>query len=271
MKFILYSITIFILIISCSKKIDDKMVLIPGGEFFMGSDSLVLEIPNKYPSSCSEDWFDGEFPLHKVYIDSFYLDRYEVTFAQFTSFVDETGYKSEGIWDSLYNSDHNLDIDNIPVVGVSWNDAKAYCNWLDKRLPTEAEWEYAAKGPDKNLVYPWGNEVVLDMDNVQNEEGIKTIANYPPNKYGIYDLGGNVQEWCNDFYDKEYYINSPFYNPKGPEEGTEKVVRGGSFYMNAVFYSRTAHRSSFNNSWFTDSTKNAYFKNFGFRCAKSIK
>ncbi len=267
----IYFLLILIIFFSCDKKVEDDMVLIPGGEFFMGSDSSVLKIPNKFPKSCSEDWFDGEFPLHKVYIDSFYLDKYEVTFGQFISFVEETGYKSEGIWDSLYNTDHNLEIDKIPVVGVSWNDAIAYSNWLDKRLPTEAEWEYAAKGSKKNLIYPWGNEVVFDMDNVQNEEGIKTVGNYSPNEYGIYDLGGNVQEWCNDFYEKEYYKKSPLLNPKGPDKGSERVLRGGSFYLNAVFYSRTSNRSRFNNSWFTDPTKKSYQKLFGFRCAKSLK
>jgi sulfatase modifying factor 1 len=248
------------------------MVLIPGGEFWMGTDSSdAINIPKAYPRFCRESWFITEFPKHKVKIDSFYIDKYEVTFRQFIDFIDSTGYKAEGEWQANYQKLDERIRDSCPVIGVSWNDAVAFSNWAGKRLPTEAEWEYAAKGPSKNLRYPWGNEVDLSQENVQNEKGPMPVGSFPANGYGVYDLGGNVQEWCEDYFDSTYYEVSPYENPTGPEDGIERVLRGGAWFQNAPYYSRTSQRNCFNSLWFVDSTKEHYMKRFGFRCAKSIE
>ena len=116
------------------------MVLIPGGEFWMGTDSSdAINIPKAYPRFCRESWFITEFPKHKVKIDSFYIDKYEVTFRQFIDFIDSTGYKAEGEWQANYQKLDERIRDSCPVIGVSWNDAVAFSNWAGKRLPTEAE------------------------------------------------------------------------------------------------------------------------------------
>ena len=200
------------------------MAPIPAGEFQMGSD----------------DGRDDEKPVHTVYLDAFYMDIYQVTNAQYRAFIEDTGYRNgtPGYWDipKFNAADH-------PVVGVRWNDVVDYAKWAGKRLPTEAEWEKAARGGLVGMQYPWGDEITEENANYDTG-GMTPVGNYPPNEYGLYDMAGNVWEWCADWYDGDYYSNSPERNPTGPDSGTYRVLRGGS-WSNAPFNLRVAHRGSF--------------------------
>lgn len=263
-------LSLFLLLSNCKTNQlnnTDNMVLIPGGSFYMGTDtSEALELAKNYPTLCDFTWFEDQFPKHKVTLDTFYIDKYEVTFSEYKVFVTSTHYVSKGNWQKyfIFLKDSMKLENNVkyyPVIGVSWEDANAYCNWKGKRLPTEAEWEYVAKGITKNSEYPWGSEYDPSKANVQNNNGPLPVGTYSPNSYGIFDLGGNAQEWCYDYYDKKYYTFSDSSNPNGPKEGNSRVVRGGSWYLSGRFYSRSASRSTITN-------KDNHFNFIGFRCAK---
>lgn len=213
-----------------SDQTDDKykdMVFIPGGSFKMGSKF------NK-----------NEKPKHTVALNSFYIDKYEVTVAQFRKFCKSTRRKmpKQPYWN---NEKH-------PVVNVNWDHARAYAKWVGKRLPTEAEWEYVARSGNRRLYYAWGN-IKPTRRNGGNiaDESIRAekrnwkiwkgyfdgfvytspVGSFNPNQFGVYDLTGNVCEWCSDWYQEDYYKNSPEFNPKGPKKGTHKVLRGGSWNL----------------------------------------
>lgn len=260
------------------------MILIPGGEFTMGTDSVEASyIVNRYPTYCDISWFYDQMPKHKVKIDSFYLDKYEVTFGEFTDFIRQTGYKSQGNWEQFFTTlsdtmkmkeilsgnDYRNYLENIrqlnklPIVGVTWEDALQYCTWKGKRLPTEAEWEYVAKWGEKNLIYPWGMQYDSTKANVQNEVGPRPVGSYSPNNYGIHDLGGNVQEWCADYYDQNYYQLKEYDNPTGPKTGKQRVIRGGSWSTNGPFYARSSTRMKIKMG-------DNYVNLVGFRCACSL-
>lgn len=223
-----------------------RMVLVPSGEFQMGA-----------PVGANR-----ERPAHKVYLDAFYMDKREVTNALYGRFVRETGYKAPKCWD-----DPEWNVPDRPVVGVSWYDAKAYAEWAGERLPTEAEWEKAARGGLEEQEYPWGNEFARGYANYAGVDGrdrwenISPVGRFPPNGYGLYDMSGNVWEWCADWYDKDYYMSSPIRNPLGPGSGTYRVVRGGGW---GSFPSelRVAHRSS------DYPTNGNYYR--GFRCVVTM-
>jgi len=195
-----------------------EMVLVPAGEFVMGSD---------------EGDYDDEHPQHKIYLDVYYLGKYPVTNGQYKEFLEETGHDEPESWD-----EDEFNQPDQPVVGVSWNNAVAFCRWLSKktgeiyRLPSEAEWEKAARGTDART-YPWGEEAPSSYHSNINKEvgGTTEVGSYPAGKspYGCYDMFGNVWEWCNDWYDGDYYKNSPYKNPKGPNNGECRVLRGGSW------------------------------------------
>lgn len=209
------------------------LIEIPAGSFIMGSNNEV-----------------DEKPVHKVYLDKYYLGKYEVTVGQFRQFVNATGYKQEQeeligktitfgdekiLWvDIGWKAPYLIQSDNCHVVNVGWADAKAYCDWAGLRLPTEAEWEKAARGIDAR-VYPWGN--VGDIANCHNRESGDIYTATSPvgsfladiSPYGCYDMAGNVSEWCNDWYSETYYGISPKKNPQGPSSGDCKVFRGGSY------------------------------------------
>ena len=262
----------------------ENMVLIPAGEFLMG-------VPE------GEGSFD-ESPQYKVYLDSYYIDQYEVTNAQFKEFVEATGYvtyaerKGSGeVWNPMewgplslltlpgvnwrypntwigkdepnpnegwkknrphpeawenYNFDDRM---NYPVVQVSWNDAQAYTAWTGKRLPTEAEWEKAARGTDGRK-WPWGNEFDRDNEDVTvhtniGSEGPLPVGCFPAgiSPYGVYNLAGNVQEWVADWYAPDYYANSLLNNPKGPNIGEFRVRRGGSWKQFKSYQVLSANRA----------------------------
>jgi iron(II)-dependent oxidoreductase len=215
------------------------MVLVPGGKFIMGS---------------SEGDSD-ESPLHEVYIDSFYIDAQEVTISQYKKFIEATGHPKPHYWQPDYDSPDD------PVVGVSWQDAVDYARWAGKRLPTEAEWEYAARGGNQKDKYPWGNTANTLYSNYLSF-GLLPVKSLKPNSYGIYDMIGNVWEWCADWYAGDYYAVSPPKNPKGPVSGTHKVLRGGAWYCNEREV-RVANRYY--------ALPDAHSFNIGFRCVRSVK
>lgn len=229
------------------------MVLIPAGEFVMGS-----------PDG---EGLDNEQPEHKVWVDAFYLDKYEVTNARYEKFMEETGRARPKFWEQLDLTVHS----ELPVVGVSWDDAKAYCEWAEKRLPTEAEWEYAARGTDRRR-YPWGNaEPNAQLANYAKrwshkfyDDRLEPVNSHEAGKspFGVYNMAGNVFEWVADWYEIKYYMRSPERNPPGPETGELKVMRGGSWNF-ASEYLRTASRMKLK-----PLEREA---DIGIRCARSVQ
>jgi len=187
-----------------------EMILIPEGEFIMGtSDEQIEELLRQFPGWNREQFAD-EQPQHRVYLDDFYIDKYPVTNTQFEQFVKATGCKSEGDWRGYYRKGK----EKHPVVNVSWNDANAYCKWAGKRLPTEAEWEKAARGAD-GRIWPWGNvwdkRKCNSLDRLDSGTGTTTpVGSYPAgaSPYGVMDMVGNVLEWCTDWHDEDYYAHS---------------------------------------------------------------
>jgi formylglycine-generating enzyme required for sulfatase activity len=232
------------------------MVYVPEGSFFMGR----------------EGGISVETPVHEVSQDAFWIDGTEVTNAQYALCLDDGNCEL-----SEYADDSDTNGDPYPVVGVSWFDAQAYCEWAGARLPTEAEWEYAARGPE-GPVYPWGDSFngenanscdVLCTSNRRDEridDGYRFSApagNYPAGEswVGALDMSGNVSEWVQDWYDGAYYSNSPASSPQGPDSGEVKVVRGGS-WGNTVSELRGTTRLSVN----PDDRVN----NIGFRCVVDL-
>jgi formylglycine-generating enzyme required for sulfatase activity len=240
------------------------MLWIAAGEFRMGSNPDQVEQAAKW-CNCNKRHFEDEQYLHTVYVDGYHIDRYEVTNQQFQAFVDATGYvtdaehKSEAsTWRTAYTEDK----DSHPVVWMSWNDARAYCRWAGKRLPTEAEWEKAARGTDARL-WPWGNTWDADRLNSRATRlGTTTpVGSYADgaSSYGVMDMAGNVWEWVNDWYSAAYYQTGNDRNPTGPEGGEDRVLRGGG-YNNGIHELRTAHRHK--------GGQTGYAPDHGFRCAQ---
>jgi formylglycine-generating enzyme required for sulfatase activity len=222
------------------------MALVPAGEFMMGS-------------NLTED----ERPARHVYLNAFYMDKYEVTVEQYAKYLEATDMEEPPDWHIMNQPQHQ----KRPVVNVDWEDAAMYCKWAGKRLPTEAEWEKAARGTE-GRIYPWGNEAPSRLHaNYGRKEWNNHLALVPVGSfeegrspYGIYDMAGNAWEWVSDWYDYDSYKNSPPRNPIGPTTGESKVVRGGSWLYVPEFL-RSAHR-------FTAQPTNRHF-GYGFRCAKT--
>jgi formylglycine-generating enzyme required for sulfatase activity len=194
---------------------------------------------------------DDEKHVHRVWIDAFDLATYQTTNADYALFVAATRHPSPPGFYRSSTSDPNFSDPRQPVVSVSWHDAIAYCTWLSSvtgrpyRLPTEAEWERAARGGVEDSLYPWGNEPPDQIPNYSArwKDGPEPVGLYAPNPYGLYNLGDNVHEWCADWYDAGYYANSPERNPRGPDSGNRKASRGGS-WRHHIRVTRTAARSS---------------------------
>ncbi|MCF6156596.1 MAG: tetratricopeptide repeat protein [Candidatus Brocadia sp.] len=231
-------------------------VVVPEGEFIMGTN----------------DAREDAYPEHKVYLDAFEIDRYEVTNAQYWEFLDymkktndhSKCFKGEPsgkdhtprFWDNEY-----YNVPDYPVVRIDWYDAYAYAAWAGKRLPTEAEWEKAARGLDGRK-FPWGNEWDPARCNLSGEP--KPVGSVENGKsvYGCYDMAGSVYEWCADWYLDTYYAESPHKNPKGPDTGLRRIIRGGSRFSQP-FQVRTNTRKS--------EQPNLFNLSVGFRCAKDVK
>lgn len=260
-----------------------SMVYIPAGSFKMGDKDLSTVAMQ-----------------HEVYIDAFYMDKYEVTVSEFKKFVEATGYKTDAEkrdsslvfkddeWVVMKGVNWHHDVEgsliqpdciNHPVIHVSWYDAKAYAHWSGKRLPTEAEWEYAARSGRKEYQYAWGNGKP-NGKNGGNFSDNRTfgswtkwegyddgfahtapVGSYAPNKFGLYDMSGNVAEWCEDWYDRKYYESSPYRNPKGPADGQYRIYRGGSWHERFTMW--CANRES--------DSPTASNCEIGFRCVQDVR
>ncbi|MDP1544501.1 MAG: formylglycine-generating enzyme family protein [Anaerolineales bacterium] len=283
------------------------MVYVPAGQFTMGMDGdKALEICEHFRDNClPRSWFTLEEPVHTVYLDAYWIDQTEVTNDMFARFIAATGHETDAErrgdsfiytgatqspaifgWESIngaswqYPLGPESDLTGLgdhPVVNVSWNDAVAYCEWAGARLPTEAEWEKAARGTDER-VYPWGNQdpngslanfadINLDMDgaNTGVDDGYTftaPVGSYPAgaSPYGALDMAGNVGEFVFDWFNTKYYTVSPEYNPQGPDEpasGDHRGNRGGSWSDHEDGL-RTSNRSGLR----YDRSRNS----FGIRC-----
>ena len=192
-------------------------VRVPAGDFVMGW----------------EDGFPGEGPSHPVWVDEFLIALRPATNAEFAPYLAATGAAPPPFWNAAGFTDPDQ-----PVVGLSWDDASAFAAWLGARLPTEAEWEKAARGDLADGRYPWGDERLPTPARVLPRAGAT-----PPNALGLTDLSGVCHEWCADWFDERYYGRSPRRNPRGPERGDRRVSRGGA-WRHADPWSPVAHRSS---------------------------
>ncbi len=225
------------------------MILIPEGAFLMGS----------------EDGPDNEKPIHRVWVDRFMIGKFPVTNREYRLFVEETGVR-----EPPFSSEEMFSHPDQPVVGTSWYDAMAYCDWLSQsterqfRLPTEAEWERAARGDREGKKYPWGDEPPwkrpcpgYDLES----GGPQRVGLNEPNTFGLYDMSEGVHEWCSDFFDPLYYQKSPERDPQGPLSGQRRASRGGS-WRHRIKFSRCAARSSLNPSF--------RYADYGFRVAMTF-
>lgn len=264
------------------KAIPDDMQLIHGGRFLMGTG----------------DGLPVEAPIHQVLLKNFWIDRHEITVAQFEEFVRATAYRTEaerigwsGVFDVQKSSWTKVDgadwrhpegpsssaAPNEPVTQVSWNDAAAYAAWAKKRLPTEAEFEYAARGGLIGKKYAWGDELAPGgrypanwwqgrfPDRNTGADGFigrAPVGAFPPNGYGLYDMTGNVWQWCADRFGEEYYRSSTGANPRGPASGEDRVIRGGSWLCSDNYC--TGYRVAARNHTAPDTGLN----NLGFRCVR---
>ncbi len=236
------------------------MVLIPAGEFQMGDDGGERD----------------EKPIHTVYLDAFYIDPYEVTVGEYKQFLEDTNHRP--LSDSVSRTSPT---DQHPVVEVSWHDAMAYAQWAGKRLPTEAEWEKAARGGLIGQDYPWEGPINANKANYgknaksgTHKERTTPVGTYPANGYGLYDMSGNVSEWCLDTYQRKFYANGQPRNPVAGAEDVQRaivnadanrerrVVRGGSWSFNAKSV-RVANRLAEKPSLLSSDV--------GFRCVRAVK
>jgi formylglycine-generating enzyme required for sulfatase activity len=207
-----------------------RMVRIPEGWFLMGSDAGQ----------------ENERPVHRVWIGAFELGECQVTNAEYARFLAATNHRKP-----LHSNDPNLSDPAQPVVAPSWFDAVAYCDWLGRatqrhfRLPTEAEWEYAARGGLEQKQFPWGDDPAESLANYASrwKTGPEPVGRAERNAYGLCDIGANVHEWCADWFGADYYGVSPQRNPQGPSEGARRASRGGS-WRHYTKVSRCAARSS---------------------------
>ena len=193
----------------------------------------------------SEGHYPWESPRHRVFLDEFGISPTSVTRGEFQGFLTATGHEEPRDW-----SAPNLSDPQQPVVGVNWFDAVRYCEWLSAstgkrfRLPTEAEWEKACRGGHDDADYAWGNASPAAHPYFLGDwAGPRRVGEWQANPYGIFNLGENVHEWCGDWFAADYYSASPESNPTGPESGSRRVSRGGS-WRHLVKFSRAAHRSS---------------------------
>jgi len=279
------------------------MVRVDGGAFLMGTND-----PHGHPA-------DGEGPVHRVHLDPFWISGTAVSNAAFTAFVDATGHRTgaqvagwsfvfggllpddfpptHGVaqapwWRQVFGADWRhpegpqSDLQgrlDHPVVHVTWHDAQAYCRWAGYRLPTEAEWEYAARGGLRRAAFPWGDELEPGGTHRMNVWqgsfpngntladgylGTAPVGAFPPNGYGLYNMTGNVWEWCGDWFDPRFYRRSPRHNPTGPSRGSLRVMRGGSYLCHASYCRRYRVGARSGNG------PGSSTGNLGFRCVRSL-
>lgn len=282
------------------------MVFIPEGTFLMGTNDK-----EGFPA-------DGEGPVREIKVSAYFIDEAAVTNKQFAAFIEATGYVTDAErfgWSYVFHSfvsaktgeqvtqvatqtpwwwvveganwchpegpESNIEerLDH-PAVHISWNDADAYCRWAGKRLPTEAQWEYAARGGLVQKKYPWGDELKPKGEHQCNiwqgkfpdknhasdgYAGTAPVKSYEPNGYGLYNMAGNVWEWCEDWFTPAYHLSPEILNPKGPLSGVARSMRGGSYLCHKSYCNRyrVAARSK--------NTPDSSSGNIGFRCVYSVK
>jgi len=260
-----------------------EMALVPAGCFMMGTpeEEIVgtIDLCETYYGECFREWFEGETPQHEVcFEEPYWIDVYEVTNTEFAAFLKSQGDQTENgatFFDAssrhahIHERVHGWSIDNgngnHPAIEVTWYGASAYCEWLGAHLPTEAEWEYATRGPD-GLIYPWGNQFIADYVVWGENSGRQTaeVGSRPEgiSWVGVYDMSGNVSEWVTDWYDANYYstLSDAVINPQGPNIGIARVVRGGSSHTVTPTGLRGTYRIYIHP---TDS-----YDTLGFRCAR---
>jgi formylglycine-generating enzyme required for sulfatase activity len=264
------------------------MSLIPAGEFWMGRTHMFQFDELDWVARPRLD----DQPARPVFIDAFYMDKYEVTNSDFAKFMEATGRRAPWNWkDGKVNPGQ----EQWPVYNVTWDDAVAYCAWAGKRLPTEAEWEKAARGGTHKQLYPWGDVLEPEVPGAKDEppapantaanasentppkktikmarygfpNGPVPVGTFPANGYGLYDVIGNVWEWTADWYTQYYYSIAPSSNPPGPETGKYRVLRGGGWATDAAGGGGggTLLGPHYRNYAPGDQTSNVV----GFRCAK---
>ena len=284
----------------------EGMIKLDGGRFWIGTDTI-----EGFPA-------DGEGPVREVTLDGLYLDTAPVTNEQYAEFIRKTGYKTESDrfgWSFVFHShiaagelpklveDRVLGVDwwckvnganwerpegpgshitfrpHHPVVHVSWNDAIAYCEWAGKRLPTEAEWEYAARGGLEQKLFPWGDELTPEGRHLCNiwqgdfpnhdsaDDGYSApspVDAFPRNGFGFQTITGNTWEWCGDWFHPSFHVMATRTNPVGPPSGTHKVMKGGSYLCHASYCNRYRVAAR------TSNTPDSATTNIGFRCARDI-
>ena len=248
-----------------------EMVYVPEGDFLMGSTDdqveLALQQCNRDQGYCKFEWFEDEYPQLSVFLDAYFIDKYEVTNDQYAQCVAAGACQppvqsNSNTRDSYYG---NPAFEDFPVLYVRWQQAVDYCEWAGRRLPTEAEWEKAARGTD-GRTYPWGEEIDCSYANYGLMGGklcngdTVAIASYAdrPSPYGALDMAGNVWEWVADWYDAGYYLTDPQDKPQGPESGEDRVRRGGGWNYASPVYSRAASREGMTPTYLYDT---------GIRCA----
>ena len=213
-----------------------------------------VSIPKPFLIPIAAGWFlmgsevgqSVESPVHRVWVDSFAMAATQVTVAEYARFLDAAGHEPPPNW-----GDRDFSDPRQPVVAVSWFDAVAYCEWLSSmtgshyRLPTEAEWERAARGGAESMLFPWGNEPPTSRPAYETrwKTGPEPVRQSEPNAFGLFEMCENVHEWCSDWYDPDYFAKSPERNPQGPAEGKRKASRGGS-WRHQIKISRCSTRSS---------------------------
>lgn len=250
------------------------MVLIPDGEFWMGRTVSFQYDEFNYLERARRD----DRPEHRVRLNAYYIDKYEVMNEHYSEFAEATGRKKPFHWIGGKPSETEM---KLPVTNVDYDDAQSYCAWAGKRLPTEAEWERAARGDLERAMYSWGNDLgsakpangsgstkpedgkVTKKAHYGSPNGPAPVGSYPPNGFGLYDMTGNVWEWVSDWYEREYYSVSPRENPKGPEIGTYRVVRGGGWSDQDLHRQLAVYYRNYTDDFVKTST-------IGFRCAKSF-
>lgn len=231
------------------------MVAVPAGSFMMGCNDIV-------DTNCQAN----EFPYHEVILSAFAIDRTEVTVAAYTECVDAGGCSLPHTM-NVVGQECTQAGDDLPVTCVDWFQARDYCEWIGGQLPTEAQWEKAARGTDGRL-YPWGNDAAtcdhVNMAGCETPGGVVPVGSKPAgaSPYGALDMAGNVLEWVADWYDPSYYADSPDMDPEGPAEGTERWPRNGAY-----FYDAGASRCSFRGLNYDTPTPEDANLDVGFRCA----
>jgi formylglycine-generating enzyme required for sulfatase activity len=243
------------------------MRLVPAGSFMMGSnaDTAVAEC-EQFGIDCERESFINEEPVHEVYLDAYFIDKYEVTNKLYEACVNAR-VCSPPIQNWSFNQDDyygNPKFYDYPVVFVNWDMAETYCEWRAAKLPTEAQWEKAARDND-GRIFPWGNDIddkYANFDQIIHDTTMVSQYEKGKSPYGVYDLAGNTIEWVYDWYSETYYQNSPSSNPMGPstDQGDGRVVRGGSWF------DKEKIRSAYRSGW--GPAENA--DGLGFRCAMNV-